>query len=115
MLRDVRELLDQECTASLQVMVTFTEVEVTDDLRYATIYYTVLGQEEQKRKVSRYFQKNRSRIQAQLGRLLSIKTIPEIKFEFDPSIERGMRIEQLLKQVTEEDDRKRKDDSQADN
>jgi len=106
MLRDVRNHLEQECMANLSAMVTFTEVEVTDDLRYATIYYSVLGDEKQKTEASRYFNKNRGRIQFKLGRLLNIKIIPEISFEFDPSIEQGMRIEQLLNEISKEDERK---------
>lgn len=110
MLRDVRALLEQECAANLSAMVTFTEVEVTDDLKLATIYYSVLGDDNQKTEASRYFNKNRSRIQFKLGRLLNIKVIPEISFEFDPSIEQGMRIEQLLNEISKEDKNKKRED-----
>ncbi len=104
MLRDVQSLLEQECAANLEAMVTFTDVSVTDDLRYARIYYSVLGNEEQKTKTARYFEKVRKRIQSQMGRLLSIKATPEISFHFDPSIERGMRIEKLLNEISENND-----------
>ncbi len=110
MLRDVRVLLELECATNLTAMVTFTDVEVTDDLRYATIYYSVLGDEKQKTQASRYFNKNRGRIQFKLGRLLNIKIIPEITFEFDPSIEQGMRIEQLLNEISKENEQKNRDD-----
>jgi ribosome-binding factor A len=110
MLRDVRDLLDQECAANLTAMVTFTDVEVTNDLRMATIYYSVLGNEDQKSEASHYFKKNRGRIQFKLGRLLNIKVIPEISFKFDPSIERGMRIEQLLNEISNEDEHKDRED-----
>jgi len=106
MLRDVRELLEEECAANISAMVTFTDVEVTNDLRYATIYYSVLGDEKKKTEAARYFGKNRIRIQFKLGRLLNIKQIPEISFKFDPSIERGMRIEQLLNEISKKDENK---------
>jgi ribosome-binding factor A len=106
MLRDVQSLLEQECAANLEAMVTFTDVSVTDDLRFAKIYYSVLGDEEQKTKTARYFDKVRKRVQSRMGRLLSIKLTPEISFHFDPSIERGMRIEKLLKEISEKDDGK---------
>lgn len=110
MLRDARDLLEQECAANLSAMVTFTDVEVTDDLRFATIYYSVMGDENQKTEASRYFNKNRNRIQFKLGRLLNIKLIPEISFKFDPSIERGMRIEQLLNEISKKDEHKSTED-----
>ncbi len=110
MLRDVRNLLEMECASNLTAMVTFTEVEITDDLKYATIFYSVLGNEDQKTKTNRYLNKNRSRIQFKLGRLLNIKVIPEISFKFDPSIEQGMRIEQLLNEISKEDEHKNTED-----
>lgn len=103
-LRDVRKLLDQECAANLKALVTFTDVEVTDDLRYASIYYSVLGQENDKLETARYFGRIRKRVQSQIGRLLSIKQTPEIVFKFDPSIERGQRIEQILKDIAKDED-----------
>lgn len=106
MLRDVRNLLEQECAANLSAMVSFTEVEVSDDLRFAKVYYSVLGDDKQKTEAYRYFNKNRGRIQFKLGRLLNIKIIPEISFEFDPSIEQGMRIEQLLNEISKENEHK---------
>ncbi len=100
MLRDVRELLAEECLLSLRGMVTFTEVEITEDLKFAKILYSVLGSDKDKSEAAGYLDRNRKRIQAQLGRLLKIKFIPEITFEFDPSIERGDRITRILGDLT---------------
>jgi len=105
MLRDVRALLDQECANTLGIMVTFTEVEVTADLKYATIYYSVLGDDDKKKKVADYLAGIRGRAQTQLGRQLRIKYIPEITFRFDPSIEHGLRIEQLLKEISKDNEK----------
>jgi ribosome-binding factor A len=104
MLRDVRSLLEHECASHLDAMVTFTDVEMSDDLRYATIYYSVLGDEESKRKTSTYFSKIKKRVQSQLGDLLRIRQTPVIRFEFDSSVERGMRIEKLLNEIRREND-----------
>lgn len=104
MLRDVRNLLEQDCAANLKAMVTFTDVEVTDDIRYAKIFYSVLGGESDKKETSIYLNKIRKQVQYHLGRLLNIKMVPEITFEFDPSIERGMRIEQLLNEISKKEE-----------
>jgi ribosome-binding factor A len=103
MLRDVQSLLEPECAANLNAMVTFTDVKVSDDLRYATIYYSVLGGDDAKKKASEYLGRERPRIQSRMGRLLSIRHTPEIKFKFDPTIERGIRIQKLLDDISQSD------------
>ncbi len=103
MLRDVRELMEQEYSSELKAMVTFTDVEVSDDLRYATIYYSVLGGEDEKVNTAHILNRIKKNVQFRLGRLLNIKLIPEIDFRFDPSIERGMRVEQLLNQIAKKE------------
>jgi len=108
-LRDVQRLLSEDCTLNVKGMVTFTDVEITADLKYATIFYSVLGQDDVKEQAANYLSKVRNRIQSELGRLLGIRNTPEIKFSFDPSIERGMRIEQLLNEISKEDEKGKKD------
>lgn len=101
MLRDVQNLLEQECAQNLDAMVTFTDVEVTDDLRFAKVFYTVLGDEAQKNRAAGYFANISRRVTVQLGKLLRIKSFPEVTFEFDSSLERGIRVEQLLNEIAE--------------
>ncbi len=108
-MRDVQRLLSEDCTLNVKGMVTFTDVEITADLKYATIFYSVLGQDDVKEQAANYLSKVRNRIQSELGRLLGIRNTPEIKFSFDPSIERGMRIEQLLNEISKEDEKGKKD------
>jgi len=103
-LRDVQQLLEPECSANLKFMVTFTDVEVTEDLRYATIYYSVLGSEKEKETAADFLANIRKRVQSDLGGLLRLKKTPSIRFKFDPSIERGMRIEQLLNEISQKDE-----------
>ena len=103
-LRDVQVMLEHECTARLQGLVTFTDVEISADLKYATIFYSVLGDDEAKQRASAHLTRIRKRVQSQLGALLRLKKTPEIKFEFDPSIERGMRIEQILNELSRKDE-----------
>ena len=110
MLRDVQTLLEPECAAHLSAMVTFTDVEISMDLRYATIYYSVLGDEKAKEKADFFLNGMQRRVKSELGKLLQIKHAPDVRFRFDPSIERGMRIEQILNELAKEnDDRKKRD------
>jgi len=83
-------------------LVTFTRVRVTDDLRYATVYYSYLGSESNRQSVATYFQREAGRIRKLVGAPLQLRHIPEFKFEFDPSIEEGIRIEQLLNEIKDD-------------
>jgi ribosome-binding factor A len=110
-LRDVQTILEQELVSNIKVMVTFTDVEITSDLRFATVFYSVLGDDGSKKRVASYLEKIKKRVQSEIGTLLRLKHTPEMRFEFDPSIERGMRIEQLLNEIAKEK-QPRNDDNQ---
>jgi len=101
-LRDIQALLEHETAANLDSLVTFTDVEVTEDLKFAKVFYSVLGDDKSKEKTSKYLNRIRGRVQSRLGRLLSIKNTPEITFEFDPSIERAIKIEKILNDIAGE-------------
>jgi ribosome-binding factor A len=101
-LRDISELLHYELTQAITAMVTFTRVVMSEDLRYAKIYYSVLGTEEQHEEVVTYFQHNMKTIRRQIGKNLRVRHIPELTFVFDPSVEEGLRIETLLNDIRRE-------------
>ncbi|MEW5923825.1 MAG: 30S ribosome-binding factor RbfA [Candidatus Zixiibacteriota bacterium] len=106
MLREVQLLLEHDIAADLSWLVTFTDVEITKDLRLAKIFYSVLGDDDAKYKTSEYLDKIKGRVQSQLGRLLRIKHTPEISFEFDHSIEQGIKMERLFDEIADKSDKK---------
>ncbi len=82
--------------------ITITDVELTDDLRYARIFYSVLGDEKQKKQSREGLERARGFIQREIGKRVRLKNTPQISFKYDDSIEKGAKIEQLLKQVHKE-------------
>lgn len=101
-LRDISTLLRGELVDHLSAMVTFTHAKVSDDLRYVTVYYSVLGREGDRDAAALYLERERKRIQHQIGRDLRIRRIPELSFKYDPSVEEGIRIEQLLNEIKDD-------------
>jgi len=83
--------------------VTITGVDVTADVQFARIYYTVVGDDEARRNSTRALEKSIGFIRRQLGRRLHMRTIPEIAFKYDESLDRGNRIEELLRSLHEEE------------
>ena len=98
-LRDLSNLMENELADQVSGMVTFTHVRLSDDLRYATVYYSVLGKDDDREATAEYFEREKKHIRHLIGRNLHIRHIPELTFRFDPSIEEGIRIEQLLNEI----------------
>jgi len=82
--------------------ITVTRVEISDDLRHATIYYSVLGTEGKRRAAERGLQSARGIIRTRIARSLKLREAPEIRFRFDPSIERAIEVSKLLDKVAAE-------------
>jgi ribosome-binding factor A len=81
---------------------TVTGAEINSDLTHATIYVSVLGDEEAQMQTMRALQRAKGLIRRDIGDWLRIRTVPEIAFKLDTSIERGDRILQLIKGLHEE-------------
>jgi len=74
---------------------TVTGADVTDDLKMAVIYVSVLREEEKKTTIE-ILKDAKSFIRSELSKRLRMKFIPAIEFRLDPSVEYGDRIEKLL-------------------
>ena len=81
--------------------VTVTGVDVTDDLRCAKVFITVL-KEENKKKTLKALEHARGFIRREIGHRIKSKFTPEIEFRFDESIERGTHIEEVLKKIAKD-------------
>lgn len=101
-LRDVSSLVDQPLKEHAGGLLTFTRVKVTADLRYATVYYSFLGSDEDRRRAEGFLEREKGKIRSGLGRGLRTRNVPELTFKFDPSVEESIRIEQLFEQIKNE-------------
>ena len=84
--------------------VTITGVDTAPDLRTAKVYYSVLGDEEQAQDTADALGRAAKRIRAVVGGQVRMKYLPELEFLPDTAIERGIRMEQLLRDIREEHD-----------
>ena len=86
--------------------VTITGVDTSPDLRGARVYYSVLGDEEDREATKAALDRAASRVQAVVGREVRLKYNPRLEFVFDESVDRGLRLEALLHEIAEggEDD-----------
>lgn len=82
--------------------VTVTDVQVTGDLQQATIFISVLGNEDQMEDTLKGLSKAKGFIRSEIGKRIRLRKTPEIDFEFDESISYGNRIESILKELKDE-------------
>jgi ribosome-binding factor A len=84
--------------------VTVTGVVTSPDLREARVFVSVLGSEVKRDRTLEGLAAAHGVLQARLGRELRMKRTPQLAFEYDPSVERGVRMSQLIDELTPDDD-----------
>jgi ribosome-binding factor A len=84
--------------------VTITGVKLTDDLHLATVFFSVIGSDEEKKATEQGLNSARGYIRKELGKNLRMRYIPDIVFRYDVSVEYGSRIESLLKEIGAKED-----------
>src|SRR6187399_720539 len=85
--------------------VTVTGVDTTPDLRQATVYVSVLGSERKRERTLAGLEAAHGVLQRQIASELRLKRTPQLTFQYDPSVERGVRMSKLIDElVTDHDD-----------
>jgi len=79
--------------------VTITDVKATQDLETAKVWVSVLGDEEARKRSLEALERARGVLQAAVNDALHIRRTPHLVFQFDPSVERGVRLSQLIDEV----------------
>ncbi|MCJ8006308.1 30S ribosome-binding factor RbfA [Lederbergia wuyishanensis] len=102
MKKELGEIISRKIKDPRVGFVTITDVHVTGDLQQATVYISVLGDEEQKENTLKGLDKAKGFIRSEIGQRIRLRKTPEISFEFDESIGYGNRIESILKQIKED-------------
>ena len=82
--------------------VTVTHVDLSKDYAYADVHVSVLGDDNDKKITLQGLQSARGFIQYKVGKALRIRTIPEIRFHLDTSIEKGVDMVNLLEKLEKE-------------
>ena len=82
--------------------VTVTHVDVSPDLRRATVFYTALGKDRDQRSTRAGLQSARSHLRSVLGQQVRLKFTPELEFEEDVGLAQVERVTQLLKEIGEQ-------------
>lgn len=109
-MRRVNEVLRQVLSEAVGTLkdprigfVTITGVETSADLRHARVYVSVLGSERKREQTLAGLRAAHGVLQARVGRELRLKRTPQLTFEYDPSVERGVRMTRLIDELARDD------------
>jgi len=80
-------------------LVTITGVEVSPDLREGTVFVSVLGSEKKRRATLEGLESAHGYLQSRIAHELELKRTPHLRFEYDPTVERGVRMTKLIDEL----------------
>jgi ribosome-binding factor A len=84
--------------------VTVTGVETSPDLRQARVFVSVLGSERARDRSLLGLAAAHGVLQARIARELRLKRTPQLSFEYDPTVERGVRMSRLIDELAPSDE-----------
>lgn len=107
--RELAVLLQREVRDPRLARVTISAVEITRDLSLATVYFTVLGEQEDLPPIQHALEKAAGFLRHALGERLVMRSLPHLKFVYDDSIRRGATLSNLIDEAVATDRKKHQD------
>jgi len=93
--REVSDLIRLEMRDPRVGMITITSVDVSPDMSHAKVFFTILEKQKLQDTLDG-LKRSAGFLRSQLARRLKIYTTPELRFEYDESVERGDRLSRLI-------------------
>ncbi len=94
----IRELKDPR----IPMMTSVVKVDVTNDLRYAKAYISIMGSDEEKKDAIKGLTAAQGFIRREIGSRIKLRCVPEFSFVIDTTIEYGAHINKLLNDISKE-------------
>jgi ribosome-binding factor A len=99
--QEISKLLEREVNdPRLSNLISVTQVSLSNDLKYAKIFVSLLGNESNKTEMLAGFNAASGFLRKELASRLRLRYAPQLSFYYDDSIERGARLLKLIGQVT---------------
>jgi len=94
-------------------LVTITEVRVAKDMTMAKVFYSVMGEEEERKETHKGLVSARYFMRKVIATELKLRTAPELRFVYDDTLERSIAIETALREHKSEPDQSESDQSES--
>ena len=83
---------------------TITEVRLTNDYSYLTVYYTILGADNKRTAAKKALERSAKFVRGRLAQRVKMRKTPNLLFKYDESLDRGNKITEGLKKVLPKDE-----------
>lgn len=103
MKREIASIIKEDLKDPRVGFVTVTGVEVTPDYRYAKVFVSIYGSDEEVKQALEGLEKASGFIRKEIGRRIKLRYTPELSFRFDESIRHGVRIAEILAEMQEKE------------
>src|ERR1041385_9278060 len=97
--REIGEAIRREFDVSQVGLINVNDVDLAGDLKSATVYVSIFGNADQKKRGLARLTEQRIRIQSLVARAVVLKFTPVLKFELDESVARGNRVMQIIEEL----------------
>ncbi len=101
--KEIAELIEHRVKDPRVRGVTLTGVDMADDLKFAKVYFSVLGDEVDLEDSQQGLLSAKGFIKREIGRRMELRYVPELDFRHDPSLKRGEKMEKLLDRLRPEE------------
>ena len=98
--RELADLIRTELKDPNIGMIVVNEADITRDYSHATVYYTVLDGD--KAESAAALERAKGFLRSELAKRITVFRVPELHFQYDESLKRGMAIDRLIHQVASE-------------
>ena len=101
--RELSEIIRLELKDPRVGMITITDVDVSPDTKNARVFFTVLGDQERVEDATAGLRRAAGFLRSALAHRMEMRSVPQLQFRYDASVERGMRLSQLIDAAVADD------------
>ena len=103
--KEVSTILEYKLKDPRKGFITITQVKVSGDLHIAFIYFTVLGEADQRIKSTEALEHSKNFIRGELSNILKMRFVPELRFFYDDSLDYSQHINDIIRQIKSDKDK----------
>ena len=100
---EISWLIEHKLRDPLKGFVTITRVRLSPDLKIASIYFSVLGSDQERESSEEALKRAKSFLKHELGARVQLRVIPELRFFYDDSLDYADKISTLLKKINKDE------------
>jgi len=102
---EISDLIQKDLKDPRIGFITITAVEVSPDLRHATIFFSLLGTPSEKEETLAGLESAKGYLRTELGKRIRLKFLPDLSFKLDQSFEKSQRITELIQKIHQDEEK----------